>query len=42
MKKGSAALVLSTIIGFGLLNGPGPLAAQTDGDQILDGIGETP
>jgi DUF1680 family protein len=41
MNKGFLALVLSLITGFSLLVSPLPLSAQTDGDQILDGIGET-
>lgn len=35
------ALVLSLLAGIGLLLPPSPLAAQAEGDQILDGIGET-
>ncbi|MHB8055068.1 MAG: beta-L-arabinofuranosidase domain-containing protein [Candidatus Aminicenantales bacterium] len=41
MKKEFLALVLSLISGFSLWVCPIPLSAQTGGDQILDGIGET-
>ena len=41
MKRGSLALVFSSIIGFSALFSPVFSAAQTGGDQIVDGIGET-
>jgi len=41
MKRGSLALVFSSIIGFSALFSPVFLPAQTGGDQIVDGIGET-
>ena len=41
MKKRSLALVLSLTAGLGLWFGLTRLPAQTAGDQILDGIGET-
>ncbi|MBN1939603.1 MAG: glycoside hydrolase family 127 protein, partial [Candidatus Aminicenantes bacterium] len=41
MNKRSIALILSLLAGFGLWLGLKGLPAQTAGDQILDGIGET-
>ncbi len=41
MKKLSPALILFLAAGLGLGFGPHRLPAQTAGDQILDGIGET-
>nr|CAI78585.1 hypothetical protein [uncultured Aminicenantes bacterium] len=41
MNKRSLALILSLLAGFGLWIGLKGLPAQTAGDQILDGIGET-
>jgi len=41
MNKRSLALILTLTAGFGLFLGLSGLPAQTGGDQILDGIGET-
>ncbi len=41
MKKLSSALVIFLAVGLGLCFGLTRLSAQTAGDQILDGIGET-